>query len=227
MKLKLSASSQTSKPESTEEKKARIQSELSTLHQRYKTLNSQNLQNEFKESPELWNKYHEIAEENEKSFPEQDIPRNRIIQELDKINVKRTKSVVDMGCGKGQISQYFKHDNRFNFINYDHVSSNDSIISCDISQMPLESDSIEMCILCLAMWGSNCRDYISEAHRILESGGKLYIIEATKRWSEKDETGNIIQNKEGSKLKALLEENGFQIIQKSIEKFCLFVCIKI
>ena len=227
MKLKLSASSQTPKPESTEEKKVRVKSELSTLHQRYKTLNSQNLQNEFKENPELWNQYHEIAEENEKSFHEQDIPRNRIIQELDKINVKRTKSVVDMGCGKGQISQYFKDDSRFSFINYDHISSNDTIISCDISQMPLESDSIEMCILCLAMWGSNCNDYVKEAHRILESGGKLYIIEATRRWSEKDETGNIIQNQEGNKLKTLLEENGFQIIQKSIEKFSLFVCIKI
>jgi superfamily II DNA or RNA helicase/uncharacterized protein YeaC (DUF1315 family) len=227
MKLKLSASSQTPKPESTEEKKVRVKSELSTLHQRYKTLNSQNLQNEFKENPELWNQYHEIAEENEKSFHEQDIPRNRIIQELDKINVKRTKSVVDMGCGKGQISQYFKDDSRFSFINYDHISSHDTIISCDISQMPLESDSIEMCILCLAMWGSNCNDYVKEAHRILESGGKLYIIEATRRWSEKDETGNIIQNQEGNKLKTLLEENGFQIIQKSIEKFSLFVCIKI
>ena len=31
------------------------------------------------------------------------------------------------------------------------------------------------------MWGSNRKTYITEAHRILESGGRLYIMEATKR----------------------------------------------
>jgi predicted methyltransferase len=77
------------------------------------------------------------------------------------------------------------------------------------------------------MWGSNCREYIQEANRILESGGKLYIIEPTKRWSEQDEQGNIIAEKEGSKMMTLLEENGFKIVEQSIEKFCLFVSIKI
>jgi hypothetical protein len=68
--------------ETTVQRTQRTKSELSVLHQRYKTLNSQNLQKEFKETPELWYKYHSISEENEKSFPEDEIPRNRIIQEL-------------------------------------------------------------------------------------------------------------------------------------------------
>ena len=156
----------------------------------------------------------------------EDIPRNRIILELDKIGVKRTKMVVDMGCGKAQISQYFQDDKRFNFINYDHISSNTNIISCDISNIPLEEETSEICILSLAMWGSNCKEYIKEAHRILESNGILYIIEATKRWSEKDENGNNIVGKEGDKLKTILQEYGFQINIESIEKFCMFVCSK-
>ena len=58
-----------------------------------------------------------------------------------------------------------------------------------------------------------------EAHRILESGGKLYIMEATKRWTtDGDEAGK--------RLKSLLEEYGFQITKQSVEKFCLFVCSK-
>jgi predicted methyltransferase len=93
--------------------------------------------------------------------------------------------------------------------------------------LPLEEDVVEICILSLAMWGSNCKEYVKEANRILESGGKLYIIEPTKRWSEQDEDKNIIEGKEGSKMKLLLEECGFQIVEQSIEKFCLFVCIKI
>ena len=223
MKLK----APTVQKETPEQKRQRTKTELSTLHQRYKTLTSQNLRTEFNTTPELWHKYHEISEENEQSFPEHEIPRNRIIQEFNKIKTKRTKQVVDMGCGKADIAKYFDSDPRFQFINYDHISSNDTVESCDIANTPLEDDSVEICILSLAMWGSNCREYIQEANRILESNGKLYIIEPTKRWSEKDETGNIIEGKQGMKLNRLLEENGFQIIEQSIEKFCMFICIKV
>ena len=224
MKLKTPTSK---KKETTEQKKQRIQSEISQLHKKYKTMKSENLSKEFNESPELWNKYHEISEENEKSFPEDEIPRNRIIQELKKIKTKRSKKIVDMGCGKAQISKYFQNDKRFEFINYDHISSEETVISCDISKIPLEDDSVEICILSLAMWGSNCREYIKECHRVLESNGRLYIIEPTKRWSEQDEQGNILPEKEAIKMKSLLEENDFQIVEKNIEKFCLFVCNKV
>jgi len=207
--------------ETLEQRQTRTKSELSVLHQRYKTLNSQNLQKEFQETPELWHKYHTISEENEKSFPEEGIPRNRIIQELNEIKTKRTRTVVDMGCGKAQIACHFANDKRFLFINYDHISSNENVEVQDISQTPLEEHSVEICILCLAMWGSNCHDYITEAHRILESGGNLYIIEATKRWTSEAEDSNP-----ADKLKKILETNGFQITKQSVEKFSLFVCTK-
>ena len=150
------------------------------------------------------------------------------IEELKQIKTKRTKKVVDMGCGKGFISKYFKDDKRFEFTNLDHISSDDTIISCDISNTEFEDDEVEICILSLAMWGSNCREYITEAYRILESGGRLYIIEPTKRWSETEEGefGKVIQGTEGCKLKCSLEENHFSIIKEEIEKFCLFICVK-
>jgi ubiquinone/menaquinone biosynthesis C-methylase UbiE len=72
------------------------------------------------------------------------------------------------------------------------------------------------------MWGSNSKSYITEAYRILESGGKLYIIEATKRWTDICEGGEP-----ADKLIKLLEENCFRIINSSIEKFCMFECIKL
>jgi superfamily II DNA or RNA helicase len=211
----------------SEKKRENVKSEISKLHQLYKTLKSENLYEKFNENPELWHTYHEISEENEKSFPENEIPRNRIIDELNKIKTNREKLVVDMGCGKGDISSHYLNDRRFRFINYDHISLNDSIISCDISNIPLEDNCVEICILSLAMWGSNCRAYVKEASRILESGGQLLIIEPTKRWSEQDENKNIIENKEGSKMVSLLIENDLKIVRQSIEKFCLFVCVKV
>jgi hypothetical protein len=52
---------------------------------------------------------------------------------------------------------------------------------------------------------------------VLESGGKLYIIEPSKRWlTEENE----------NKLEILLESNGFKIVEKTMEKFCLLVGMK-
>lgn len=240
MKLK-----EPTKKETFEQRQTRTKSELSVLHQRYKTLTSNNLQKEFQETPDLWHRYHAISEENEKSFPDEGIPRNRIIQELTEIKGKRTRSVVDMGCGKAQIADHFANNNRFSFINYDHVSSNENVLVQDISNTGLEDHSVEICILCLAMWGSNCHDYVREAYRILESGGKLYIMEATKRWTslateslatESLATTSVVEattseslaegGPPADKLKTLLEKSGFQITKTSVEKFCLFVCTK-
>lgn len=224
--MKLSAPSEAAKKETPEQKRQRVKSELSVLHQEYKTLKSKKLHKKFQDDPQLWTDYHDIAEANEESFPQEEIPRNRAIQYLAKIKTKRAKRVVDMGCGKAQIAAYFKDDTRFHFTNYDHVALNSTVESCDISNMPLEDDSVEICILSLAMWGSNCKEYIKEAYRVLESGGKLYIVEPTKRWSEKDENGNIIEGKEACKLKHKLEKYGFTIRSESIEKFCMFICEK-
>ena len=144
-----------------------------------------------------------------------------IIKELNEIKTKRTKMVGNLGGFGAEIFYNFANDKRFNFINYDY----------GLSKEKMEDDSVEICILCLAMWGSNCHDYVREAYRILESGGKLYIMEATKRWtsvateseSESDEGGQS-----ANKLKKLLEESGFQIDSKrsSVEKFIMFVCSK-
>lgn len=44
-----------------------------------------------------------------------------------------------------------------------------------------------------AIMGRNKEDYIKEAHRILEDGGVLYIIEPCKKWiySETKENKNL------------------------------------
>jgi superfamily II DNA or RNA helicase len=207
--------------ETTEQRQQRNESELSALLKTYKKFTSQNMQTIFKDDPKRWYHFHDVSGESEKSIRYEDIPRNRIIQELDEIEDKRTRCVVDMGCGKAQIADHFVIDTRFTFINYDHVSSKENVLVQDISKTPLENGSVDICILCLAMWGSNCEDYVREARRILCRRGELFIIEPTlrKRWT--DEGGPP-----AGKLASLLEKSGFKIVKSSIEKFCLFICTK-
>ena len=215
--------------ETPEGRRVRVKSELSILHQKYKTMTSKNLATLFTSTPQVWHTYHEISETNEQSFDNAAIPRNRIIQELRNIknNSKNPKMVVDMGCGKAHISRYFKNDKRFEFRNYDHVSSSEDVVSCDISSIGLDDNSVDYCILSLAMWGSNCQEYIIEAYRMLVTGGRLYIIEPTKRWSDTTPDGKVIEGTQGCRLMDLLDECCFRIDRQYIDKFCMFVCSRI
>lgn len=63
--------------------------------------------------------------------------------------------------------------------------------------------------------------FAEQGNRILETGGKLYIIEATKRW-----TSDEVEAEPANKLKKELIESGFRIDNSSARKFCLFECSK-
>jgi ubiquinone/menaquinone biosynthesis C-methylase UbiE len=96
-----------------------------------------------------------------------------------------------MGCGKARIANHFKGNKKFKFYNYDHYAFDDSVKSCDIKELPHEEHEINIAILCLAMWGSNCKDYIKEANRVLEQHGTLLIIEPSKRWTTEDGSNRL------------------------------------
>jgi len=211
--------------ETQEDKKNITKSEITKYHNKFCKMNSENLAKYFQENPQEFEKYHLIRDETLKTFREEDMPHNIVISELDKIKVKRPKQTVDMGCGTAKIAEHFKNDKRFNFINYDHVAINENIKVCNINNMPLEDDSVEICIMSLSLWGPNCEKNIQEAYRVLETNGILYIIDSTKRWSIEDEYQNIIVGKEGSKLRQLLENNNFQITSENINKWCFFKCV--
>ena len=118
--------------------------------------------------------------------------------------------------------QRCKENHRFEFHNFDHHSDNDLVISRDIKHIPLEDYSVDIAILSPAMWGSNCKEYIQEAYRILDTGCTLLIAEPFKRWNkELDDEGKPV-----NKLVKLLEENNFTIIQNEERKFMFIECRK-
>jgi superfamily II DNA or RNA helicase len=190
-------------------------SPLSELNKIYKVMHSQTLCNLFKNDVKKWYNYHKQKREHNKAYPEGEIPYQRIIKILEKHRSKHVKHVVDMGCGEAEISNNFTGDNKYIFYNYDHVSCSDNIISCDISNLPLTDHSMDICILSLAMWGSNCHEYVGEAYRVLEDGGLLLIIEPSKRWMG-----------DNNKLKDLLENNKFHVKNVDLGKFMLIEAVK-
>ena len=212
------------KPKTQKEtkKQQRVQSEMSLLHKEYKTKTSQNLHKYFKENPTKWEEYHKISKDNEESFPDDEIPRNRMIEHLEGLPGKKKKVIADLGCGFAEINQHFKDNVRFEFHNFDHHSSNEFVVSRDIKDTGLDDYSVDIAILSLAMWGSNCKEYLSEAHRILDTCGTLLIAEAYKRWNKDlDEHQKPI-----NKLVTLLKENNFIIVNNDEQKFMFIECRK-
>ena len=206
------------KEETKEDIYIRTQPLISQYHNKFCKMRSDNLAQHFQQSPEDFAEYHRVRDECFQTFEPEDIPCNRVIAELDKIK-KGGKHIVDMGCGTAKISDHFKEDLRFIFTNYDHVAINDAVQVCDISHMPLEDNTVDICIMSLALWGSNCEEYIREASRVLDENGILYIIDSTKRWSEEG-------RQDANKLKQMLETNGFKITNTNIDKWCYFKCAK-
>ena len=215
-------------PPSEQPHASRPQCELSRLHKEYKTLRSNNLATKFREKPQLWHDYHRIAEANEATFTDGEVPYQRVIAWLNKhlttFHPKKQKTIVDMGCGTARVHRAFIDRPNLTFHNLDHVACDDRVTVADIAHTGLEDGEADIVILCLAMWGSNKEDYLKEAFRILDPNGRLIIVEPSKRW--RDESGQ-------NKLRDMLERHGFTIVQEEVmtedqqvHKFSLFVVKK-
>ena len=109
---------------------------------------------------------------------------------------------MEISNAAGEYIKYFKNDNRFEFLNYDHYACDSTVIRANISNVPLEDNMINIAIICLSMWERNCADYIKEIYRILEDHDILLIIEAIKRW---------ITDEGDNKLEKIFLENNFTI----------------
>ena len=88
----------------------------------------------------------------------------------------------------------------------------------DIRNTELDSYSVDIAILCLAMWGSNCVEYIQEAHRILDTNGILLVSEPYKRWYDAETQEN--------RLVKLLEKNCFKVKNIGEQKFMFIQAAK-
>ena len=212
--------------ETVEQFRTRTKTLISQYHNKFCKMRTENMAQYFQENPQEFVEYHRVRDENFQTYDPADWPYNRIIVELDKIKSKRSRHVVDMGCGTAKISAHFKDDRRFQFTNYDHVAINETVEVCDITHMPLEDDSVEICVMSLCLWGPNKEESIMEAYRVLDSGGTLFLIDVTMRWTETDELGNIV-GPAANNLAELLRQNGFNIASQNVEdKFCMFICVK-
>ncbi|XP_034707793.1 ribosomal RNA-processing protein 8 isoform X2 [Vitis riparia] len=128
----------------------------------------------FEEDPALFNVYHAGYQEQMLHWPQQ--PVNIIIKWLK--DHSPSLIVADFGCGDARLARNVKNK----VFSFDLVSSDPSVIVCDMSNTPLESSSIDVAVFCLSLMGTNFSNYLQEAHRVLKPCGWLLIAEVKSRF---------------------------------------------
>jgi superfamily II DNA or RNA helicase len=159
----------------------RLQSEYQELTKKMSIQKSETTIKMFNDDPSLWNKYHDNRDFSFKGYDNQsEIPINKIISYLETKSNRKLK-ILDLGCGRNLIKQHFIQNNKFDITGYDYVSFNTSI-KCDVSNLPDEDETIDICIFSQSLMGSNWKEYINESIRVLRYNGEMIISESIERY---------------------------------------------
>ncbi|XP_036393140.1 ribosomal RNA-processing protein 8 [Megalops cyprinoides] len=86
--------------------------------------------------------------------------------------------VADFGCGDCKIARSVKNKVH----SFDLAPVCDLVTVCDMADVPLRDASVDIAVFCLSLMGTNLRDFLVEANRVLVMGGVLKIAEVASRF---------------------------------------------
>ncbi|XP_031628029.1 ribosomal RNA-processing protein 8 [Contarinia nasturtii] len=152
--------------------------------------------NVFKEDDSAFNTYHDGYRAQVKQWPIN--PLDRIINSIKKLPINYV--VADFGCGEARLAESVTQK----CYSFDLVATNKKVIACNMAHTPLSSESVNVAVFCLSLMGTNLKDFLLEANRVLKIGGHLKIAEIESRF---DNVNAFINS-----LKAI----GFDLISKDI-----------
>lgn len=149
------------------------------------------------------------------------LPQDTIQQLLPRTD--GTSVIVDMGCGDARFAQLLtktdevkKH--RLKISSYDLHSPSPYVTKADISRLPVEYNSVNIAICCLALMGTNWISFIEEAFRILHWKGELWIAEIKSRFGRVSKAGKPVEHSVGSKKKQILQQKAREAKQREDEE---------
>jgi len=155
------------------EYKAKQLGDFSQMNKTWSISKSKTNFERIKKDPEEWSYYHTLYREARKDWDE--IPYEEIAK---KIKVREDWLVADLGCGENLLSKEIKNK----VLAFDYIAKEgEEVISCDISNVPLDNNTVDVAVFSLSLMGSNYEEYLKEAYRILKPYGNLFIAEPKKK----------------------------------------------
>ncbi|KAF2847083.1 hypothetical protein T440DRAFT_471399 [Plenodomus tracheiphilus IPT5] len=159
-----------------------------------------------------WKAAKRLAKKGKGSAPEEEAPTSAVVRATGDAkplprNIKGHCTIADLGCGTASLSYRLQpHLKPLNltFHSYDLSKptgpSAPLVTIADISALPLQDNSVDIAIFCLALMGTNWLDFIDEAYRILRWKGELWVSEIKSRFGRVDgkKKNNIPINSIGS-----------------------------
>lgn len=176
--LKKSVSSETPNPMAksifqTKLEKKMMGARFRWINEQLYTTTGEEAKKMFRKDPKLFEVYHHGFSAQVSKWPVN--PLERILAFFQDLSVD--KVVADFGCGEGKLAQSIPQK----VFSFDLVACNTHIIACDMANVPLEAASVDVCVFCLSLMGTNVSDFIKEGRRVLINNGTLKICEIVSR----------------------------------------------
>lgn len=144
-----------------------------TINEELYSTTGENAFGDFQKDPSKFEIYHKGYREQAAQWPCN--PLDSIIDWIKKDH--KGKVIVDMGCGDAKLAASLSNTVH----SFDLVAANDSVIACNMANVPLPDASADIVVFCLSLMGTNINEFLAEAHRILKINGIIKIVEVRSR----------------------------------------------
>ncbi|OQR97009.1 ribosomal RNA-processing protein [Achlya hypogyna] len=127
---------------------------------------------EFQAEPELFDTYHEGFREMAEKWP-----LNPLDTFIAYVKSHPKAVVADFGCGDARLAASVPNKVH----SFDLVSRNEAVTACNIANVPLPDESVDIAVYCLALMGTTLVEYLLEGRRVLKPNGIMKIAEVKSR----------------------------------------------
>ena len=168
------------------------ESYINDVHRLANSSHSSTTHNRYLKNREDFKEYHRQREISKSSWIED--PVDRISELINGLSTRYTR-VIDLGCGMNKLKTIVDKTRTVQGVDHINVSNDQSVIEADMSNLNevIQNNSMDAAVFCLSLWGTNYKDYFTEAYRILDSDGKMFIVEPSSKFGE-HERYNTIDN---------------------------------
>ncbi|XP_069737815.1 ribosomal RNA-processing protein 8 [Phaenicophaeus curvirostris] len=146
------------------------------LNERLYSCSSREAARLFQSDPDALRIYHDGFARQLARWPHD--PLERIVQRLRKRPA--SLEVADFGCGDGRLARSLRNKVH----GFDLAPLGPHVTVCDMAQVPLPSESVDVAVFCLALMGTNLQEILEEASRVLRLGGSLLVAEVASRFED-------------------------------------------
>lgn len=154
--------------------------DFAVMNNRWKATSSATTHARLQANPEEWAQYHTLYRRARQDWAT--VP----YQEMIRWCQRRSGLVIgDFGCGEAFLAAALSDQHTVH--SFDHVAINPSVVACDLANVPLGGNMLDVAVFSLALMGANFTDYLREAHRTLKLDGQLHVIEASSRFSNREQ----------------------------------------